>query len=188
MSFLKTKDPKKRDALVAEFFTTKIKIQNDLPSEQIGEQSIYEDFGKIFKPITEQQKKSSSTAAANIVSKLEPLLTANENIFALPQEAQDELEPFPPNTGEIAEQYLRKSRGKEADKAFGLEDRDGQLCLGNAKVAFDGDDLIIKVKRYLGTPELWGMIVMKGPTADYSMTLTNQVQRKLTTPKNIQIS
>jgi len=37
----------------------------------------------------------------------------------------DKLEPFPPNTGEIVKQYLRKSRGKEADKTFGLEDRDG---------------------------------------------------------------
>ena len=176
MSFLKTKDPKKRDALVAEFFTTKIKIQNDLPSEQIGEQSIYEDFGKIFKPITEQQKKSSSAAAANIVSKLEPLLTANESIFALPQEVQDELERFPPNTGEIAIQYLRQSCGKEADKAFVLEDRDAHIYLSNAKVACDGDELIIKVKRYLGTPGLWDMIVRKEPKADYSMTLTNQVQ------------
>ena len=175
MSFLKIKDPKKKDALVAEFLKTKNKIKNDFPSERIGEQSIYEDFGKIFKPITEQQKPSSA-AAANIVSKLEPLLTAIESISALPQEAQDELEPFLPNTGEIAKQYLRKSRGKEADKTFGLEDRDGQLYLGNAKVAFDGDDLLIKGKRYLETPGVGGLIVMKEPKADYSMTLTNQVE------------
>jgi len=94
MSFLKIKDPKKRDALVAKFLKTKNKIQNDFPSEQIGEQSIFEDFGKIFKPITEQQKMSSSAAAENIVSKLKPLLTAIESISALPQEAQDELEPL----------------------------------------------------------------------------------------------
>jgi len=102
MSFIKIKDPKKRDALVAEFLKTKNKIQNDFPSERIGEQSIYEDFGKIFKSLTEQQKKSSAAAAENIVSKLEPLQTAIESISALPQESQDELEPFPPNTGEIA--------------------------------------------------------------------------------------
>jgi len=49
MPFLKIKDPKKRDALVAEFLKTKNKIQNDFPSERLGEQSIYEDFWKIFK-------------------------------------------------------------------------------------------------------------------------------------------
>jgi len=37
---------------------------------------MYEDFGKIFKPITEQQKKSSE----EIVSKLTPLQEAIENI------------------------------------------------------------------------------------------------------------
>jgi len=59
MSFLKIKDPSKRDALVAEYIKTKNKIQNDFHSEQFGEQSMYEGFGKIFKPITEQQQKSS---------------------------------------------------------------------------------------------------------------------------------
>ena len=161
--------------LLLNFSQPKKKIQNDFPSERIGEQSIYEDFGKTFKPITEQQK-SSSAAAANIVSKLEPLQTADESVSALPQEVQDELERFPPNTGEIAIQYLRQSCGKEADKAFVLEDRDAHIYLSNAKVACDGDELIIKVKRYLGTPGLWDMIVMKEPKADYSMTLTNHVQ------------
>jgi len=52
MSFLKIKDPSKRDKLVAEHVKTKNKIQNDFRSERLGEQSMYDDFGKIFKPIT----------------------------------------------------------------------------------------------------------------------------------------
>jgi len=42
----------------------------------LGEQSLYEDFGKIFKSITEQQKKSSE----EIVSKFTPLQEAIENM------------------------------------------------------------------------------------------------------------
>ena len=42
----------------------------------MGEQSLYEDFGKIFKPITEQQQKSSE----EIVSKFAPLQEATENM------------------------------------------------------------------------------------------------------------
>jgi len=80
MSFLKIKDPSKRDKLVAEYIKTKDKIQNDFRSERSGEQSIYEDFGKIFKPITEQQQKSSE----EIVSKFAPLQEAIENTPALP--------------------------------------------------------------------------------------------------------
>ena len=56
MSFLKIKDPSKRYALVAEYLKTKNKIQENFRSERLGEQSMYEDFGKIFKPIAEQQQ------------------------------------------------------------------------------------------------------------------------------------
>ena len=67
MSFLKIKDPSKRDKLVAEYLKTTNKIQSDFRSERLCEQSLYKDFEKIFKPISEQQQKSSE----EIVSKLE---------------------------------------------------------------------------------------------------------------------
>jgi len=75
MSFLKIKDPSKRDKIIAEYIKTKNKTQNDFRSERLGEQTMYEDFGKIFKPITEQQQKSSE----EIVSKFTPLQEAIEN-------------------------------------------------------------------------------------------------------------
>jgi len=76
MSFLKIRDPSKRDKLVAEYIKTKNKIQNYFRSKPLGEQSMYEDFGKIFKPITEQQQKSSK----EIVSKFSPLQEAIETM------------------------------------------------------------------------------------------------------------
>ena len=79
MNFLKIKDPSKRDKIVAEYIRTKNKIQNDFRSERLGEQTMYKDFGKIFKPITEQQQKSSE----KIVSKFAPLQEAIENMPAL---------------------------------------------------------------------------------------------------------
>jgi len=71
--FLKIEDPSKRDKLVAEYLKTEDKIQENFRLERLGEQSLYEDFGKIFIPITEQQKKSSE----EIVSKFNPLQEAN---------------------------------------------------------------------------------------------------------------
>ena len=76
MSFLEIKDLSKRDKRVAEYLKTKNKIQENFRSERFDEQSLYEDFGKIFKPITEQQEKSSE----EIVSKFTPLQEAIENI------------------------------------------------------------------------------------------------------------
>jgi len=95
MSFLKIKDPSKRDKPVAEYLKTKKKIQDDFRSERLGEQSLYEDVEKIFKPITEQQKKSSEY----IISKLELLQETIENspaLQALPWGSLVEAPPGPP--------------------------------------------------------------------------------------------
>jgi len=96
MSFLKIKDPSKKqrsdpskgDALVAEYLNTKNKIQNDFRSERLGEQANYGDFSKLFKPVIEQQQKSSE----KIVSQFAPLQTTIENFSELPQ-ALPEAEP-----------------------------------------------------------------------------------------------
>jgi len=155
------------------------KIQENFRSERLGEQSLYEDFGKIFKPITEQQKKSSE----EIVSKFTPLQKAIENMLpALPWgqvEGQPEAlpdaaavapaeHPLPINIWRIADQYMRASHGKSSDHTFGLKDKDGQFFLGNAEVGTDGNDLIIGDKRYRGTPGLWYLIVMKKPADGFA--------------------
>jgi len=57
IKFLKIKDPSKRDKLIAEYIKTKNKIQNDFRSERLCEQSMYEDFGKIFKPKLNNNKR-----------------------------------------------------------------------------------------------------------------------------------
>jgi len=152
MSFLKIKDPSKRDKLFAAYLKTKKKIQDDFRSERLGEQSLYEDFGKIFTPITEQQQKTSE----EIVSKLEvipaqqvlpwgqPELEALPGADTLP--GADAL--LPTDIGQIARKYLTDAYGMEGDKTFGLNNRGGEFFLGNVSVDFDGDDLIIDGNKY----------------------------------------
>jgi len=165
MSFLKIKDPSKRDKLVAEYIKTKNKIQNDIRSERLGEQSVYEDFGKIFKPITEQQQKSSE----EIVSKFAPLQETIENMPPALPWGQAEPEavqappqpPLPINVDQLARKYLVNSDGSAGDKTFGLDNRGGQFFLGNTEVDSEGNDLVIGGKRYTGTQGLWDLLVMK---------------------------
>jgi len=98
------------------------KIQDDFRSERLGEQSLYEDFGKIFKPITEQQQKTSE----EIVFKLEAI-PAQQVPPALPW-GQPELEAvqalpdalLPTDIGQIARKYLTDSHGMAGDKPLGL--------------------------------------------------------------------
>jgi len=133
VSFLKIKAPSKHDKLVAEYIKTKNKIQNDFRSERLDEQSMNEDFGKIFKSITEQQQKSSE----EFIWKFAPLQEAIENIpkqQALPwgselEEPQAlELETLPEkkiqlpiNIGPIRRKNLNKYLNKEGDTTFGFK-------------------------------------------------------------------
>jgi len=158
MSFLKIKDPSKRDALVAEYLKTKNKIQNDFLSERLGKQSLYEDFEKIFKPITELQKKSSE----EIVSMFTPLKETIENIpTSLPWKPElPEIEfPMPINVGPIAHEYLNNYLTEKGDRTFGIKYENGVYYLRNTNVDFDGNNLIIGFKEYEGRNKgLWGLL------------------------------
>ena len=152
MRYLKIKDPSKRDKLVTEYLKTKNKIQENFRSERLGEQSLYEDSGKIFKPITEQQKKSSE----EIVSKFTPLQKAIENIPPALPWGQDEPEALTWGQDEgqpeafaeldtplieldetsLAGEYLEKysqSKGK-ADKMYGIRREKGKYFMGGKRV------------------------------------------------------
>ena len=166
MSFLKLKDLSKRDKLVAEYLKTKKKIQVDFRSERLGEQSRYKNFGKIFKPITEQQQKSSE----DIISKLEPLQEASENspaLQALPWGSQAEAlpeTPLPINIGPVIGRHLIKSYGKEyGDKILGLKTKDEKFFIGKSRIKFEGDNLEIICRIYKATPGLKDSITMGVP-------------------------
>ena len=119
-------------------------MQDDFRSERLGEQSLYEDFGKIFKPITEQRQKSSE----DIISKVEPLQEAIEKspaLQALPWGSQAEALPEPPipiNIGPNIGTYLIKSYCKEfGDKTYGFKNKDRNFYIGSSRVKFEGDNL-----------------------------------------------
>jgi len=85
---------------------------------------MYEDFGKIFKSITEQQKSSEE-----IVSKFAPLQEAIENmpaLQALPWEPElREIQPFLPS--ETSEEKLESLSGKKLKIPINL----GPIALKN---------------------------------------------------------
>ena len=55
MSFLKIRDPRKRDLIVEEFLTMKKNIQNSFIAKRLGDISAQRELSKFFKPITETQ-------------------------------------------------------------------------------------------------------------------------------------
>ena len=60
MSFLKIKDPTKRDFLVNELIKTRRAIFNDSMSKQLGDISRQQEICKLFKPVTSELSESLS--------------------------------------------------------------------------------------------------------------------------------
>ena len=66
MSFLKIRDPDKRNQMVEEYLELKKNIRGDLLGERTGEQQLQTDISNFFKPITETQKAQQKRLQKNL--------------------------------------------------------------------------------------------------------------------------
>ena len=161
MSFLKIKDPSKRDAIVIEYLELKKNIRNNLLSERTGELELQSDLSKFYKPITETLKAT----AREITEGLKPI---REGIEKLPQamqpigeapeeeveEEEDEL------LGEIAKKYLNRPN---PDETFGIRKKQGLYYIGNKQAIIFRDNIIIDDEKFEGIQDLWDLITSKNP-------------------------
>ena len=175
MSFLKIRDPTKRNQIVEEYLDLKKNIRGNLLSERTGEQQLQTDLSKNFKPITETQKAASK----EITEELKPI---KEGIESLPQAitfpAYPSIEAYkepiegeetfvrPYFLGDIAEKYLRKfvSNEEVVDRKWGIRDTGKGFYIGNKLVEVKDDNIIFEDdEEYEGTPGLWELIVSEEP-------------------------
>ena len=77
MSFLKIKDPIKRDLIVEEFLKTKKNIQEKFITERLGDISAQRELSKLFKPITETQNDIKES----LVSELRPIKESLKELY-----------------------------------------------------------------------------------------------------------
>ena len=161
MSFLKITDPKKRDLIVAEFLKTKRNIQNQQIAERLGEQDTLAELTKQYKPITDVQKDLTQ----RILSEIIPIKKGIQDALTFPKISaieDDEGVKFL-SYGNIAESYFRKFTTKDADKTYGIYDKDGEFYIGDTQIEVTDDNIMVGDKEYKGTPGLWELIVMKLP-------------------------
>ena len=174
MSFLKITDPTKRDQTVKEYLELKRNIRDNLLSERTGEQQLQTELTKFYRPITKSQKattkeitKSQKATAREITEGLRPIREGIENLpLAMqpigeasgeaPEEEEEEL------VGEMAAKYL-KLEDKIRDTTFGINKRGKHHYIGDTHVIIDNNDIIIGNKRFIGTPYLWNLIMLKDP-------------------------
>ena len=187
MSFIKIKDPRKREELIKDLIETRKRIKDNFIARKVGEAEYQTGLTKLFKPVTETQKatakeitEAQKTAAEKITSELLPI---REGIEGLPTKADISNIPtrvfnqiFPAlkykesditNLGAIAVNSLIEAFTKDGiDRTHGIYAKDKKFYMGNKPITIKENDISINtddggIFKASGTPGLWRLITEK---------------------------
>ena len=165
MSFIKVKDPRKREELIRDFIETRKRIKDNFVAKKVGEIEYQTGLTKLFKPVTETQKATAKeitdaqkAAAEKITQELLPIIAGIEKLpeaitFPALEMTEEELIKI----GPIARKYIQSNLGRTTTKA-GIYSEDDNLKIGYMPVKIENDDIIINNERFKGTPGLWELI------------------------------
>ena len=184
MSFIKVKDPRKREELIRDFIETRKRIKDNFVARKVGEVEYQTGLTKLFKPVTETQKATAKeitdaqkTTVEKITGELLPIregiggLATKEDISKLPLQVFNQIFPsieFKSSEvmelGTLAVYSLIEAFTKEGvDKTFGLHAKNKKFHIGNKPVTIKDNDIIIDGITYTGSPGLWELITSKDP-------------------------
>ena len=173
MSFIKVKDPRKREELVRDFLETRKRIKDNFIARKVGEAEYQTGLTKLFKPVTETQKETAKeiieaqkATAEKITSELIPI---KEGVKELPLKLFNQVFPSIEfnerditNLGSIAVNNLKRYfKPNEGDLSTGIRDKDGSFYIGSEPVRIRDNNIFIGNTEYSGTSGLWKLITSK---------------------------
>ena len=182
MSFIKIKDPRKREELIKDLIATRKRIKDNFIARKIGESEYQTGLTKLFKPITETQKatakeitEAQKATAEKITSELLPIKKSTEglptkmDIMRLPLQVFNQIFPALKykeseitNLGTIAVNALIESFTKDGiDRTYGIYAKDKRFYMGNQPITIEDNDIKISNTTFKGTPGLWRLITEK---------------------------
>ena len=175
MSFIKVKDPRKREELIRDFIETRKRIKDNFIARKVGEAEYQTGLTKLFKPVTETQKATAKeitdaqkATAEKITSELLPI---KEGIEELPTKLFRKVFPSIElkasdimNLGPLAvDALLQAFTKKNIDLSFGLYARNGKFKIGNKEVNIEDNDIKVDDIIFEGTPGFWELVTSKDP-------------------------
>ena len=174
MSFIKVKDPRKREELVRDFIETRKRIKDNFVARKVGEAEYQTGLTKLFKPVTETQKaaakeitEAQKAAAEKITKELLPIKESIEGLpgaITFPTFPAVEMTKEKTELGPIAKNALIDLASKKGvDKVFGLNKENKRFKIGDKQIKIKGDNIIIDDVEYEGTPGLWELIMLDTP-------------------------
>ena len=174
MSFIKVKDPRKREELIRDFIETRKRIKDNFIAKKVGEIEYQTGLTKLFKPVTETQKataKEITEAQKAATEKItQELLPIKEGIEGLPGAisfptfpALEMTEEQITKIGPIASKYLLPTfRQKATQSDIKPEDSKGTFFkIGETPIKIENDDITIKDTPFKGTVGLWKLLTSK---------------------------
>ena len=158
MSFYRITDPKKRDAMVADYIATVKRIKQRNLNERMGDLYRQREAEEHFQPVLQSNEKMME----EFVKDLKPIKEEVASISKyIKQEPEEEELPHKRRRIDFATEWRRKvaSQDPDVDTAFGIRVlSDGTTAMGNKVVQIDGNDLIVADVKYKGTEGLWNLI------------------------------
>ena len=178
MSFIKVKDPKKREELVRDFIETRKRIKDNFVARKVGESEYQTGLTKLFKPVTETQKatakeitEAQKATTEKITRELIPIKEGLENLTVIPPIEAGEPIPALKFTeqqktiiGDTAVDYLQKTFGRNATQADikPVDVKKGLFVIGKTPVKVEKDDLTVEgLEPFKGTEGLWNLLTSK---------------------------
>ena len=175
MSFIKVKDPRKREELVRDFIETRKRIKDNFIARKVGEAEYQTGLTKLFKPVTETQKattKEITDAQKATAEKFtQELLPIKEGVEELPTKLFRKIFPSIEfkasdiiNFGPLAvDALLQAFTKKKIDSSYGIYAIDGKFKIGNKFITIEDNDIIVDDKIFEGTPGFWELVTSKNP-------------------------
>ena len=178
MSFIKVKDPRKREELIKDFIETRKRIKDNFIAKKVGEIEYQTGLTKLFKPVTETQKatakeitEAQKATAEKFTSELLPI---KEGIEELPTKLFRKVFPSIElkasdimNLGPLAVNALLQAfTKKNIDLAFGLYAQEGKFKIGNKEVNIEDNNIKVDDIIFEGTPGFWELVTSKNPNPE----------------------
>ena len=178
MSFIKVKDPRKREELIRDFIETRKRIKDNFIARKVGEAEYQTGLTKLFKPVTETQKatakeitEAQKATAEKFTSELLPI---KEGIEELPTKLFRKVFPSIElkasdimNLGPLAVNALLQAfTKKNIDLSYGLYAKDGKFKIGNEFVNIEDNDIKIDDIIFEGSPGFWELVTSKDPNPE----------------------
>ena len=153
MSFIDIKDPKKRDAIVADYLATKKRIQQRNLNERAADLMKEEERNELFKPIVNSTEKSTAILHKELKGLKDSLKPADTVI--------KEEQTLPNKYDTI----IKDLKHNDFDHYFSIQSKNpGEYTLGDKSITIDdSSNIIVDDVLYSGTDGLWSLIMKKKP-------------------------